>query len=173
MIENSFPFLQTKRLTLRRLETEDQADVQHLRSHPEVIRYIKRDPPSAKEALEFIQRIHRELEEGKSIQWVLSSSNESFMGTICLWNFSEDKLTAEMGYDLLPEFHHQGYMSEAAGTVLDYGFQQLDLRRIEAYTHHDNIPSIRLLEKFGFRPDPDQKDSEDPDNRVYYLERKS
>ena len=101
-----FPYLKTERLLLRKLEFEDQNMIKILRSHPEVNRYIKRDPPSIDEAIQFIERIHSGLREGISVLWVISDKqSEQFMGTLCLWNFSEDGKTGEVGYDLLPEFH--------------------------------------------------------------------
>ena len=67
------------------------------------------------------------------------------IGTISLWKFSEDKKTAEVGYDLNPVFHNKGIMTEALNCVLKYGFTQLQLDKIEAYTHKENQASRKLL----------------------------
>ena len=165
-----FPYLKTERLLLRKLEFEDQNMIKILRSHPEVNRYIKRDPPSMDEAIQFIERIHSGLREGISVLWVISDKqSEQFMGTLCLWNFSEDGKTGEVGYDLLPEFQGNGIMSEAITSILTYGFNELKLERIEAYTHFENKASLNLLAKFGFDPDMGKQDPENPNNRIYFL----
>ena len=65
-----------------------------------------------------------------------------------MWNFSSDRKTAELGYDLLPEFFNKGIMSEALQQVILFGQETLKLNTIEAYTHQDNSNSIKLLEKF-------------------------
>ncbi|MFD2247071.1 GNAT family N-acetyltransferase [Pontibacter ruber] len=59
---------------------------------------------------------------------------------------------AEVGYALLDDkYKQQGYMKEALGPILAYGFEEMDLRRIEAYIADYNIPSAKLLQHFGFQ----------------------
>ncbi|WP_018478917.1 GNAT family N-acetyltransferase [Pontibacter roseus] len=59
---------------------------------------------------------------------------------------------AEVGYTLLDDAHkRKGYMTEALGPVLAFGFEQMDLRRIEALAADYNTPSIKLLERYGFK----------------------
>nr|WP_262914568.1 GNAT family protein [Pontibacter vulgaris] len=59
---------------------------------------------------------------------------------------------AEVGYALIGDEHKQkGYMTEALGPILAYGFEEMGLRRIEAYIAEYNIPSKKLLERFGFQ----------------------
>ena len=59
---------------------------------------------------------------------------------------------AEVGYSMLEDtYKRQGYMTEALGPILAYGFEKMDLRRIEAYIAEYNIPSAKLLEHYGFQ----------------------
>ena len=59
---------------------------------------------------------------------------------------------AEIGYNLYrPADRGHGYMQEALPVVLSHGFDQLGLKRIEAYTATDNQASLSLLRRFGFR----------------------
>ena len=57
---------------------------------------------------------------------------------------------AELGYALNPSYWGNGIMTEAGKKVLDYGFNILGLKRIEAGTFVDNIQSQRVCEKLGF-----------------------
>jgi len=58
---------------------------------------------------------------------------------------------AELGYGLTVEHAKQkGYMTEVLPYVLRHGFEQMHLNRIEALIGPDNIPSLKLVEKFGF-----------------------
>lgn len=108
--------------------------------------------------------------KGISIYWVLAlkEAPTQCIGAISLWQFSEDKKTAEVGYDLHPKYQGKGYMSEALRAVLEFGFKSLDLNTIKAYTHIDNVPSKTLLEHHAFVL-TNQKDVDVPTNVVYSL----
>lgn len=71
------------------------------------------------------------------------------IGTIELYNYVP-KFFAELGYSLNPSFWGMGYATEAARAVVDYGFNVLRLRRIEAGTFETNKQSMRVCEKVGF-----------------------
>ncbi|MBX0333312.1 GNAT family N-acetyltransferase [Pontibacter sp. HSC-14F20] len=59
---------------------------------------------------------------------------------------------AEVGYALLDDSYKQkGYMTEALGPIIAYGFEEMGLRRIEALAADYNTPSIRLLQRFGMQ----------------------
>ena len=79
------------------------------------------------------------------------NSTDKLIGTICLFDFSDDNLKAEIGYELLPDFQGKGIMQEAASKVIDFGIQHIGLNSVEAYTHSENHSSTRLLEKFNFK----------------------
>ena len=63
-------------------------------------------------------------------------------------------------WEIAPDQRRQGYASEAGQALIDYGFQDLRLRRIVAMTHDDNAASIGVMRKLGMRiernvlPDP-------------------
>jgi ribosomal-protein-alanine N-acetyltransferase len=82
------------------------------------------------------------------------------VGTICCFDFSTDQATAEIGYELHPSYQHKGIMQEALTTVLRYGFQVLQLKSITAFPSADNVPSIRLLERNGFKREDDGQQRE-------------
>ncbi len=63
-------------------------------------------------------------------------------------------------WDLLPEFWGSGYISEVVPKVLEYGFQTLDLHRIEAWVETDNENSRKVLSRLGFRHEGTLRDHE-------------
>ncbi len=66
------------------------------------------------------------------------------------WNKKHQR--AEVFYKLFSDEHkRQGLMTEALEQVLEYGFKQMQVHRIEALVWHENVPSIKLLQKFGFQ----------------------
>jgi ribosomal-protein-alanine N-acetyltransferase len=58
---------------------------------------------------------------------------------------------AEIGYSLLPEFQGKGYAAEAVAALVDWAFGHPDVVRVVAETLPALAPSIRLLERAGFK----------------------
>ncbi len=165
-----FPVLQTSRLHLRSFSEEDYAQVFFLRSDQVVNRYIKRDfPKKIEDAIAFVNKVQSSMEKGKNINWVICKHGDSKMlGSICLWNFSKDRQTGEVGYDLHPDHQNKGIMQEALIAVIKYGFDILLLKQIKAYTHHSNLNSLKLLKKNDFVL-TDEKDMDNKDNTILCL----
>ncbi|MFL5752266.1 MAG: GNAT family N-acetyltransferase [Bacteroidia bacterium] len=147
-----FPLLRSERLYLRELTIDDAHEIYELRSLPAMNKYIDRPlAVSIEEAHTFIRKIEKVIRTNESIYWAISLKNEpKLIGTICLWNFSEDHSVAELGYELHPDQQGKGIMTEALKKVLEYGFGVLQLKIIEAYTHWENMASIQLLERADF-----------------------
>jgi ribosomal-protein-alanine N-acetyltransferase len=170
---NPFPELRTERLRLRRLIADDFRTISELRSDPLVNKFIKRDPATAdhKGAKAFIERIDKGINDNFSIMWAICIPERSdLVGTICLWNFSEDKFSAEMGYELIPAFTGKGLMSDAMHAVIGFARNDLHLKRVEAFTHLKNLRSVRVLQKNGFVLDPERRDEDVEMNRIYVLD---
>lgn len=107
---------------------------------------------SLKDAQQFIKARIKGVADNEFIFWAISlKKNPTLIGTICLWNFSKDKLTAELGYELATAHQANGYMSEAVGGVLEYGFNKLKFKTIKGYVHSENQPSKKLLKNAGFK----------------------
>ncbi len=147
-----FPNLFTERLNLRQLNLEDKNEIRFLRSDESVNKYI--DRPRTKtneEAKNFVEKINKGIARDEWIYWAISTkNNEKLIGTICLWNFSEDKNIAELGFELFPQLQGKGIMHEALMQIVEYGFEILNLKKLEAYTNQQNISSIKLLKKNNF-----------------------
>ena len=173
MKSRSFPEIMTSRLLLRKLKVSDWNEIVFLRSDENVNKYVKR--PQAKnkdEALAYIAKILTGIENEEWIQWCITlKGNLGMIGTISLWNFSDDRKTAEVGYDLDPEFQGKGIMDEALKRVIDFGFYRLNLEKIEAFTHFENESSKKLLLKNRFEFVKNRKDDDDPDNVIFELRR--
>jgi len=168
---NTVPELKTERLTLRPLVDSDREAIRFLRSNEEINQYIKRQRTNTDEDVtNFITRINNQTKKGEILFWCITKKDTTLtIGTICLWKFSKDFKTAEIGYDLHPKSHGQGIMSEALYCVLDYGFETLHLDTIEAYTHKDNIPSKKLLKNNNFRYHKDKKDEGNLNNSIFSI----
>jgi [ribosomal protein S5]-alanine N-acetyltransferase len=147
-----FPVLITENLLLRQLSTDDAPEIFALRSNEQVNRYIDRNKAeSLDDALTFIDLINKSIANNESIYWVLQLKNDfKVIGTICLWNLSQEDGKAEIGYELLPAFQGKGLMQEAMSGIIEYGFNVMQLQSIEAWTVMQNQASIRTLQNNGF-----------------------
>lgn len=145
--------LKTERLTLRQLVSSDDNEIFALRSNENVNKYLGRKPAkSIDDAKTFIQTINENIQSDGSFYWAVTlNGTGKLIGTICLFDFSDDNLKAEIGYELLPYCQGKGIMQEAISKVIDFGIQRIGLTSIEAYSHAENQHSTRLLEKLNFK----------------------
>ncbi|MEJ5996437.1 GNAT family N-acetyltransferase [Pedobacter sp. Du54] len=165
-----FPTLKTERLTLRQLLVDDQQDVFALRSDAEVNKYLGRAPSqTVDEAINFINMIDENVKNNNAIYWAISlTSTTKFVGTICLYNFSIEKNSCEIGYELLTKFQGQGIMKEAIEVVINYAFQTLKVHKIVAFTHNENLNSTKLLTKVNFVKSK-ETDTQNPNFSIFTL----
>src|SRR5690606_34770909 len=119
-----FPVLTTERLTLRQLTSSDECEIFTLRSDPEINKYLDRPVCNTKEAArDFIGQVAENTKRVGSIYWAITLSKTSrLIGTICLFDFSDEGMKCEMGYELLTGYQGMGIMKEAAEKVIDYAF---------------------------------------------------
>ena len=90
------------------------------------------------------------------------------MGTICLFDFSSENNSCEIGYELMTKFQRQGIMKAAVQAVIDHVFQTLNFKKILAFTHNENQNSTNLLLKFNFVKSI-ETDKENPNLNIFTL----
>ena len=74
---------------------------------------------------------------------------------------------AEVGYVLSDESKRgKGYMKEALPAVLDYGFNVMGLKRVEAFLSLENTPSLKLVTSLGFKEEGTLRDHYFKDGRL-------
>jgi [ribosomal protein S5]-alanine N-acetyltransferase len=151
-ILSTFPTLTTQRLTLRQPLESDVQEIFLLRSNTIVNKYLDREPTeTVEEALSFIRKVNDNFKNNAGVYWAITKTdNEKLVGTICLFNFSDEDKKCEIGYELLPDYQGQGIMNEALEKIIAFTFHTLGLQTIDAFTHKDNQSSTKLLQKFNF-----------------------
>ena len=166
----AFPILQTERLTLRQLSSDDKQNIFALRSDTEINKFLDREPSKTiEDAIDFISKVNDNIRKNNSIYWVITlTKSKTFVGTICLFDFSNEKNSCEIGYELMTTFQGLGIMKEATGVVIDYAFQTLQFKKIIAHTHNANLSSSKLLTKFHFLQSK-EADKENPDLNIFTL----
>lgn len=101
------------------------------------------------QTLELIDKANTQFESGEGISWGMELDGK-IIGSIGYYRGFANE-TGEIGYVMCEAFKRKGYMAEAATAVMNVGWNKLKLKRITAYTEIDNLASVLLLEKLGFR----------------------
>ena len=145
--------IKTNRLNIRELTFADINNVHNLHSLPETDEFNTLGIP------ETIQTTEKILEEWVSLQkeeprksyvfGIDKNDDNSFVGLIALNLGKANYRTAEVWFKIHKDFWRKGYMTEALTKLLDFGFNNLNLHRIEAGCAVENIASSKVLEKVG------------------------
>lgn len=148
----NFPVLETNRLILRQLRPEDAIDLFDYFSKDEVTKFYDIDSlTEINQAKGLIEILNERFYNLQGIRWGITlKNNDRVIGTCGFHKWIKKHFKAEVGYELSPKYWHQGYMSEVLAAVMQYGFDEMELNRIEAFIHHENSNSRKLLEKSGF-----------------------
>jgi ribosomal-protein-alanine N-acetyltransferase len=170
MIDN-FPTIETERFLLRQFKADDLENVYRGLSHPDVIKYygISFDSLQAtQEQLNWFVSLER---ENKGIWWAISSkNNQEFYGAGGLNDLSETNKKAEVGFWLLPDYWGRDIMREVMPYICNYGFQELNLHRIEGYVDSGNVNCKNALSKLDFKHEGTMVDCEFKDDKYISLE---
>jgi RimJ/RimL family protein N-acetyltransferase len=146
------PTLHTARLRLRPFSEADAGALFALHSSAHVLRYWDSPPwTEPARAERFLAACRRMAEEGSGVRLALDrTSDGTFLGWCGLSRWNPEHRSAALGYCLDDAAWGCGYATEAAGAVLQWAFDTLDLNRVQAETDTRNLASARVLEKLGF-----------------------
>ncbi len=145
------PRLETARLLLRPMEQRDAADMFDYARRADTTRYLLWDPhPSIGYTKSYLAMIGRFYRKGQFFDWaIVEKASGRMIGTCGFTNLAEKHRLGEVGYVLNPAYHGRGYATEAVGAIIAFGFETLELHRIEGRYMIENIPSRRVMERCG------------------------
>ena len=151
MDPEEIPLLHTERLDLKEIKREHILDLYKIFSNSKVTEYYDLETLQKKEEAEKIFLHHQEkFLNNQGIRWGISLKEEdNIIGTIG-YNSYEKNHRANIAYDLRYEYWGNGYISEAILGVIKFGFNVLEVNRIEATVMPGNIESEKVLEKAKF-----------------------
>lgn len=147
----------TSRLTLRAMKTKDSYDMYEYACRSDVTRYLVWQPhPSRDYTREYLEYIGKCYKNGEFFDWAIiwcadGDLHEKMIGTCGFTRFDYDNNAAEVGYVINPEYRGRGVAPEALARVLEFGFCELGLNRIEARYMVGNEVSRRVMEKVGMK----------------------
>ncbi|MBD1869082.1 GNAT family N-acetyltransferase [Leptolyngbya sp. FACHB-671] len=149
---DKFPQLETENLILRQIQLSDAEAVFKIFSDASVTKYHDLDTATRLDQAQFLINRRAELfKSGQRIRWgIACKTNDVIIGSCGYSSWVKNSFRAEIGYELAKIHWQKGIMTEALRAMINFGFQEMGLNRIEARVMLENIASIRLLEKLGF-----------------------
>jgi len=150
-IFDTFPILNSDRLSFIEIKQEHLTDLFKLFGDNNVTKYYNlKTFETEQDGQKFIDWYQKRFIEKLAIRWGIAlKGNNNIIGTIGFNNFTQNH-RANIGYDLQTEYWNSGYVTEALKTIVDFGFKQLEINRIEAEVMIGNLASERVLDKLGF-----------------------
>lgn len=146
-----FPQLETDRLHLIEIQDCHLNDLFRLFSDDNVTRFYNlhtyTDPSDGKKFIDWYKTRYK---QGLGIRWGIALKGQNnIIGTIGFNNYTKNH-RANIGYDLQTKHWNHGYITEALTAIISYGFDTLQINRIEAEVMIGNTVSEKVLEKLNF-----------------------
>ena len=147
-----FPILNTDRLQLVRHSLDHANDMYELRTDKDVMKFLDTSPPKSISDIENkIKENISNFDDKVGINWIIQlKESKEAIGYLGIWRIDKQNNRGELGYAIKKKFWQKGIATEAAKTVINYGFDQMELNTIMANTNPQNKPSQSLLSKLGF-----------------------
>src|SRR5690349_18782666 len=146
--------LSTERLILRDFRDSDWESVLAYQQDPLYLRYNEWESRTPEQVQQFVRMFldHQRQEPRIKFQFAITLKPEGrLIGNCGIRKDFAEAREADMGYELNPMYWGNGYATEAARTLLAFGFSTLQLERVLAWCVAENVGSARVLEKIGMR----------------------
>ena len=150
-IFSNMPTLKTERISLRPMHVIDAEDMFDYAKRSDVTKYLLWSPhPSVSYTKDYLKYIHSRYSLGDFYDWaIIDRESRRMIGTCGFTKIDTANNSAEIGYVLNPDFWGKGFATDAAMRVLEFGFCDLLLQRIEARFMQGNDASLAVMKKLG------------------------
>lgn len=144
--------IETERLTLRRFEYTDNQSMRNNWISDEKIQSMYSEPvySTEEEVRELLDKYIGSYERDDYYRWaVIEKASGECIGQIAYFLVDSKNHFAEIEYCIGSAFQRKGYATEAAKAVIAYGFDKINLHKVQICTKTINAPSKRVIEKCG------------------------
>lgn len=150
-IFKNLPVLETERLKLRKLSMRDASDIFEYASIPEVAENVTWSyHRNISDTLYFLKYVTQQYKDGIPSPWgIVHKESNKIIGTIGFHIWVLAYKYAEAGFAISNKYWNNGYTTEAFKEVIKFGFQKLNLNRIEATCKLNNFASEKVMIKCG------------------------
>ncbi|MBU5213233.1 GNAT family N-acetyltransferase [Heyndrickxia oleronia] len=98
----------------------------------------------------FLEKLREDSTQlGWGVWLVINKENNTIIGDIGFKGKPNLENTVEVGYGIIPSAQNKGYATEAVKEIINWAFTNDDVDKVVAECLHDNIPSIKVLEKLN------------------------
>jgi ribosomal-protein-alanine N-acetyltransferase len=157
---STFPLLGTERLSLREIVPTDAAAIFAIRGDYEVTKFNSGAAYThITQAQQLISGMAESYEAREELRWGITlKPDTTVIGMVGFnyWNRSDHR--GSIGFDLNRAHWRKGIMREAVTAIIQFGFEQMRLNRIEADASIYNTASIALMLALGFRQEGVQRE---------------
>ncbi|KEK24030.1 GNAT family N-acetyltransferase [Bacillus gaemokensis] len=145
--KNEIQKLETKRLLLKKLDLYDLDNLFEVYSDPQTTTHVPREVHKTKDETRILlEKMIETNKEGKSFIWsLLSKGDQKVIGTCGIWKLPHN--SASLGAVIGSMYWGKGVVVEALEELINFGFQELDLNRIEGRCDVRNTASERVMQK--------------------------
>lgn len=151
-MNSRLPLFETERLILREINLDDCFDMYEYAKLPYIGPNAGWEPhTSISYTKEVIKTFNKKPQYGQlGVFAIVLKENNKMIGTCELHSYFKD-FKAELGYTINPLYWNQGFATEASIPLLYWGFNDLNLKRIECFSFTDNLASRKVAEHLGFK----------------------
>lgn len=145
--------LETQRLLLRPIQQEDKSEIFKYRSDSETNKYQGWIPKTMEDVENFISKVAVTFNEPET--WfqlvVVEKGSGEIIGDVGIHFMGNENKQVEIGCTLDKHIQGKGYASESLEEVIDHLFSNFNKHRITTSIDPNNVNSVRLVERLGFR----------------------
>lgn len=150
---NGFPKIETDRLVLREIVASDAPALFAIHGDAQAMRWFGTDPLTELGQAEKLVETFASWRQmpNPGVRWGIQSKVDgALIGSCGLFKWNRGWKSCVIGYELAKAAWGNGFMAEALSAALTWGFEHMELHRVEAQIHPENAASIGLVRNLGF-----------------------
>lgn len=145
--------IETERLILRKFKISDDETMLKYWIADKKIQSLYSEPvyTTKAEVDELLEKYINSYQKNDYYRWAIIEKNSGeCIGQIAYFLVDSKNNFAEIEYCIGSDFQCKGYATEATKAVIQYGFDKINLHKVQICTKTINKPSKRVIEKCGF-----------------------
>ena len=166
--------LETQRLILRRFKVSDSKDMfLNWANDESVTKFLTWEPhQSIEETKQLLVEWVKSYNKSDYYQWgIVLKEEDVLIGSIAAVKTDEELNIAEIGYCMGKKWWGKGIMAEALKRVIEFFFDEVEVKKVVAKHYIDNINSGKVMKKAGMTYEKTVEEEFKEEARVmcYYL----
>jgi len=144
--------LRTARCLVRETIPEDVEDFYRIYSHPSITKYMESLYPEVEQEKQYVQEYIEKIYTfyGYGVWTIVEQESGAVIGRAG-FSFREGYEKPELGFVIGVPWQRKGYAWEVCRAILHYGWTALEFDEVWVFVDPQNLPSLKLCQKLGFR----------------------